>query len=439
MSVVGIITEYNPLHEGHAYHLNIASKITGASVCVCILSSNFVQRGEPALVHKWARAQMALSSGANLVLELPSAFSCASAEYFASGAVKILESLNCIDYLCFGSEEGNITTLERTAEILAFENDDFKKTLRLALDEGLSFAVARQKAIEAAHLGVQKQNNLTENAAKSSEKTFINFQHALTKPNNILGIEYIKAIKRLGSSIKPITIERIGHEYHSPDQASSLSSATAIRQYLKENTTPHLDLRSDPFLQNNLPQSSLQILSEEFAQGRGQVFPEAYEGILLHLLRRTPESELSRLPYMGEGLENRLKQAAMRSVSYQELLSSVVTSRYPASRIKRIFCALLTGMTGEFLEELKGNGYAQYIRVLGFNETGRKLLASIKKKAQLPLITKPSKYSKLENPLARRLFEHEIHATDVYVLGYANPTQRLGGTELTTSPLYIKS
>ena len=415
MSVAGIIAEYNPFHEGHYYHMKKARRITGASACVCVLSSNFVQRGEPAIVDKWARTRMALSLGADLVIELPCAFSCASAEYFASAAVKILDSLNCVDYLCFGSEEGSLESIERTAGLLAFESDDFKRELKRALDQGLSFAAARQKALK--------------NGA------------VLDKPNNILGVEYIKAIRKTGSPIKPVTVGRIGQDYNGREPAGSFLSAAAIRRHLSETFSSGIDLadlEKDPFLKNNLPEKSLNILTEEFGTGKGPVFPESFETLLLYLLRRSTEAELRRLPYVNEGLEHRIRLAAMNSSSVSGFVSQTVTSRYPASRIRRILCALLTGMTKELLDELKSGGYAQYIRILGFNETGRKLLPTIKRKARLPIITKPAGYTRLDNPLARRLFEYEIRAADAYALGYPEAGNRLGGTEYRTRPVYMK-
>jgi predicted nucleotidyltransferase len=220
----------------------------------------------------------------------------------------------------------------------------------------------------------------------------------------------------------------------------SFSSATSIRKHFFEGfrtqTSCTFDA-NDVFLQNNLPQSSLNIISNEFLSGRGPVFPESFESILLHLLRSISKDKLSHLPYMGEGLENRLKQAALKAVSFGELVSSVVTSRYPASRIKRILFSLLTDMSGEFLDELKVNGYAQYIRILGFNDTGRELLSLMRKKAELPIITKAANYTKLLNPLAKKLFEHEIRASDSYVLGFPASKARLGGSEFTTSPIQV--
>ncbi|HBR03442.1 MAG TPA: nucleotidyltransferase [Ruminiclostridium sp.] len=432
MPVVGIIAEYNPLHRGHEYHIEQARKLTDASACVCVLSSNFVQRGEPAIINKWARAKMALQQGADLVIELPSAFSCASAEYFASCAVQLLGALDCVDYLCFGSEEGQIETFEKAAALLANESEEFKYLLKQGLDKGLSFAAAREKAAQIVLSAARQGEDFRSDALGGSSSGPL-----LNMPNNILGIEYMKAIKRAGCPIKPLTIKRIGQGYKSALRAHSLSSATAIRSHISNE--PPGNIRSDSFLINNLSPASLEILSEEFVQGRGPIFPEAFENIFLHLVRSAPKKALASLPYMGEGLENRLKDAAIKSTSLKELVSSAVTSRYPASRIKRILCALLTGLTAELLDTLKNNGYAQYIRILGFNDRGRSLLSGLRKKAQLPVITKPADGFKLKNPHGVSLFEHEIRATDSYVLGCPSARARKGGLELTTSPIYWKA
>lgn len=418
MTVVGIIAEYNPLHLGHKHHLKCAKEAANANACVCVLSSNFVQRGEPALISKWARTKMALISGADLVIELPSAFSCGSAEYFSSGAVSILDSLGIVDFLCFGSEAGSLDALETAAQHLAFENDFFKENLKKGLEKGLSFAVSRQKALE-----------LT--LSDSQEAIDV-----ITKPNNILGIEYIKALLRTESTIKPITIERKGQGYNSLELAKTLSSATAIRHYIQEMTNLSA-CNKDAFLLNNMPEACLEILSEEINSGRGPIFSKRFENIILHLFRNKSEVEISQLPYMEDGLENRLKKAALNSVTFEDLVAKVVTKRYPASRIKRILFSAITGITGEFIEALKLKGYAQYIRVLGFNEVGRSLLSDMRKKARLPIIIKPSSYEKLDNTLARELFRYEIRATDAYVLGYPSVKERIGSSEFSTSPIYI--
>jgi predicted nucleotidyltransferase len=436
VSVVGIVAEYNPLHIGHAYHLYHARKITEAKAIVCVLSSHFTQRGEPSVVNKWARTRMALKSGADLVLELPCAFSSSSAEYFASGAVRILESLNCVDYLCFGSEEGNIQTLERAAELLAYESSEFKAVLKNTLKKGASFAAARQEALE------------------SITSCEYNFSSILKNSNNILGIEYIKAIKRGKNKIQPLTIKRTGQDYLDFDTECFPASATAIRRVIKEifenepanqmgfdstrDYTGKLSLQNNTFLKKNLPSSSLDILSQEFEFGRGPVFLENFESILLYLLKSKNAKELSCLPYMEEGLENRFKKAAMKSASLMELIKEVATSRYPVSRIQRVLCALLTDMSQSFLDELKERGYAQYIRILGFNQRGRELLSAIRKNSLLPIITKPADGKKLLNPFAKKLYEYELKCTDVYSIGYNNPRERMSLNDLTSSPVYFR-
>lgn len=439
MQVVGIIAEYNPLHFGHAYHIGYARRLAAADACVCVLSSNFVQRGEPALVSKWARTKMALASGVDLVVELPSIFSSGSAEYFASGSISILENLGIVDSLCFGSEAGKIEPLDAAANHLAFESEAFKELLKRGLEEGLSFAVSRQNALEV--------------ILKDSK----NILGLINKSNNILGIEYIKALKRMGSQIRPLTIKRKGQNYndfifrasdHSfsiqgvenlktrTEHVQDFSSATAIRNYIRQMKKPR-SCERDLFLRNNIPESSLKIIADEFKSGRGPVFSEAFENTILHLFRCMDSVSLYSLPYIESGLENRLKRASIESVTFEEFVAKVVTKRYPISRIKRIIFSALLGGTGGFLEDLKDKGYAQYIRVLGFNDTGRRLLAAMKKKATLPIIIKPALYTKLENELARELFLHEIQASNAYVLGYPNINQRIGNSELTTSPIYL--
>ena len=431
MSVVGIVAEYNPLHTGHAYHISRSIADTGADAAVCVLSSQFVQRGEPALINKQARAMMALTNGIDLVIELPAAFSCASAEYFASAAVKLLDSLGVVDSLSFGSEDGSLDFLNKAADLLAYETPAFKKSLKTSLDEGLSFPVARQAALK---------TNLDGDTFK-----------AVSSPNNILGIEYLKALKRLNSHMMPVTIKRMGQGYHGENLDRTFSSATAIRNHIRAMLTGtgsdenrlRADLTFDIppdliyMLHSNVPEPSLKILESELKAGRGPVFPEDFEKILFHRLRTATDQELTALPYMEQGLHNRLRQAAIKETSLEALVKSCTTSRYPSSRINRILCALLLGMTDSFLEELKNNGYAQYIRILGFNDRGRSLLATARKKASLPILIKPSSYKKLENPLARRLFEHEIRAADVYCLAYKRPELRGGGSEFTTSPILL--
>lgn len=424
MSVVGIIAEYNPLHAGHAWHIAESKRVCGAEACVCVLSSNFVQRGEPAVISKTARTQMALASGVDLVIELPAAFSCSSAEYFATAGVKLLDSLGVVDAISFGSETGELEPLLAVASVLVEESDAFKELLKKSLDSGLSFPASREKAL----------NHMLGN----------NYGQIVSSPNNILSIEYLKALERLSSPIGPVTIPRKGQGYHEKDLGLAFSSATAIRNHIMACYPFHTQNQPDsPLyrekadhcfkdLSENMPDSSLEIFKRECVSGRAPVFMEAFETTLLHLLRSSSHETLEALPYMEPGLAQRLKRVALQQTGLSALVSASTSSRYPSSRIRRILCALLLGMTGDFLEALKQTGYAQYVRVLGFNDAGKTLLARMKKKCTLPIITKPSSYKQLENSLAVKLFEYEIRASDIYALGCLNKDLRTGGNELVT-------
>jgi predicted nucleotidyltransferase len=223
MKIVGLVVEYNPFHNGHLYHLNKSKEVTNATHSIAVMSGNFLQRGEPALFDKYTRAQIAVSNGVDLVVELPSLFACQSAEIFSHGAVALLNSLNCIDSICFGSEEGDIDILYQIANILTNEPTEFKDTLKAYLDEGLLFAVARSKAL----YDYISSNNLLD-IPEEKLNTILN------SSNNILGIEYIKSLIRLNSNIKPYTITRIKSEYNSEIISSNICSATAIRKVLKD-------------------------------------------------------------------------------------------------------------------------------------------------------------------------------------------------------------
>jgi len=427
MKVLGIITEYNPFHNGHMYHLQQSKELCSADYTVCVMSGNFIQRGEPALVNKHARAEMALLSGVDLVIELPVVYAMSTAEFFASASVKILDSLGIVDYLCFGSESGNIEELDYVASILCHEPLSYKVSLKKYLDEGYSFPSAREKA-------------LTENLKKSSIDCNI-----LSSSNNILGIEYLKAMKRLNSRIPPLTIGRIANSYNSEEITGSISSATSIRKLIsksnfyksgnsgeKKGTDINDSIyRNEDVLRNLVPEASARILLREFENGRGPVFPSHFEGILLAALRKMETEEISSLPYVIEGLENRIKTASEQAGTLDELIAGISTKRYPRTRIQRILFSVITGLTAKDLEDFNRNGGPQYIRVLGFNRKGRELLSLIKKSASLPIIVKTADWKNSENALLRRMLKIESTATDIYVLGYSNPEFRKAGQEFT--------
>jgi len=257
MKVLGIVVEYNPFHNGHLYHLQASRASCRADCVVGVMSGNFTQRGEPAIINKWARTEMALLNGVDLVIELPCAYAMASAEYFAFGAVKLLDSLGAVDTLCFGSESGNIQKLAEVASILADEPILYKQALKTSLASGKSFPAARQEALSNYLNSLLGRDYLSD---------------AITSPNNILGIEYLKALIKLNSKIVPISIERKGSGYHSLELSGEICSATAIRKTLAENNWSD----AKQLLACALPKQSLAILEREIELGKGPIFPSDF-------------------------------------------------------------------------------------------------------------------------------------------------------------------
>lgn len=411
MKVLGIVAEYNPFHNGHKYHLENCRSISGADCIVAVMSGNFTQRGEPAVVDKWARCEMALMNGIDLVIELPCVYAMSSAEYFAYGAVKLLDSMGQIDMICFGSECGSIGQLDIIANILCDEPDEYRALLKKELSEGKSFPSARHNALKS-YLKTIGHDDLSD---------------ILKSPNNILGIEYLKALKKLKSSIKPLTIRRVGNDYNSTEMTGDISSATAIRK-LVESAGPYA---AADRLRHSLPEESLRILMREFELGRGPVFPSDFSMLLLSMLRKMPADEIAKLPYMENGLENRIKLAAETSGSYEELLENICTRRYAATRIQRCLFSLLTGLTGNIFKQFNDCRGPSYIRILGFNSTGRQLLSLVKKSASLPIITKTADFKNSDIPAVASMLGIEASAADQYVLAFKNPALRRSGTEFT--------
>ncbi|AZT91651.1 nucleotidyltransferase [Caldicellulosiruptor changbaiensis] len=398
MKVAGIVVEYNPFHNGHLYHLQKTKEITGADVVVAVMSGNFIQRGEPAIVNKWARTKMALLNGVDVVFELPFAYACNSAEVFAYGAISILNSLG-VDWLVFGSEAGDISLLKKIAMHLAFEEDEFKKYLKIYLKEGHSFPKARELAL------------------KRVSKEDIEFL-----PNNILGVEYIKWILRTNSKIEPLTIKRVGSLYNDPNLGSgSFCSATAIRQNIN-----NLELIKD-----KMPPFSYQVLMEEIESGRGPVSLNDFFEFFLY--RAIVYKDFLKEQFdVKEGLENRFYKHIFSSSSLEDLLSKVKTKRYTLTRLQRIFihCLVDSKVNQKTLLSTK-----PYIRVLGFNSRGKGYLNSIKEK--LKYITKLDSYI-MKNPEYNSLLELEIRASQIHALKYKEFHKYLQ-LEFKQHPIYIPS
>ncbi|AFS78665.1 protein of unknown function DUF795 [Gottschalkia acidurici 9a] len=384
MGIVGLIVEYNPFHNGHLHHLLESKKITNSEYSVAIMSGNFLQRGEPALVDKWSRAKMAIDNGVDLVLELPFIYSCQSAEFFSNGAIKILDSLNIIDSICFGSEAGNIDILDDIASVLLSEPKEFSEHLKSNLNKGLSYPKSRSIALT----NFFKNNN------------YINYneiESVVSNPNNILGIEYIKSLKRLNSKIKPFTLKRISSNYHDKNINGSIASATAIREEFFRSK--NLDK-----IKGTIPNDTYKYLLEFLNINKSFNSVDNFRDILLYLVRTMDYNNICNIMDMEEGLQNRILKAFNNFNDLNHVLKEIGTRRYPLTRIKRILTHILVGLKKDTFNKLNSYG-PQYIRVLGASKNGIKILSDIKYKSNLPIITKFSNYNKFNNETLNEMIE----------------------------------
>ena len=300
--VLGIIAEYNPFHNGHLYHLQNSIKTSGANYTVAVISGNFTQRGSTSLIDKWSKAQMALKNGIDLVIELPLLYSISSAENFAEGAIKILNNLNIVDYISFGTEINDIAILNNIANVLYKEPKDYKNLLSHELSKGISYPKARENAL-LMYLGdIRKYGNI------------------LSSPNNILGIEYLKALKKVRSNIMPIIMKRIEVGYNELSYKNNIASATAIRDIVKNNA---LDL-----LQNLVPQSTYNILMENIKVGHIVPDLSTFEKQIIYNLRKMSIQEIANLADVSEGLEHAIKNTANSCNSIVEFLNTIKSKRY---------------------------------------------------------------------------------------------------------------
>lgn len=412
MKVVGLVTEYNPFHNGHRYHLEQAKRKTGAGFAVVVMSGNFLQRGEPAIIDKFARAEMALACGADLVLEIPAYFACGSAEYFALGAVSLLDSLGIVDAVCFGSECGDIQVLDEIAEVLAEEPLPYKNRLKALLSEGKSFPAAREEALLFC---------LTALHGSEKEDCVSLWKDALDSPNNILGIEYLKALKKLNSSMQPVTIERISSGYHDPSLHTGISSATAIRRVILDERRKLPDT-----IKGQVPNEVYAILQRE----SNRTFPvkSADFSQLLHyrLLSVKDWQELAQFFDVSEDLAKRICNLRNSYEGLEDFIARLKTRQFTETRIRRALMHILLGIKEDAVREsvISANG-ACYIRVLGFHKNASVLLTEIKKKSRLPIITKMADASELleSSPfsdMAGKMLDCDIYSAQVYHCAVTN-------------------
>lgn len=420
MKVLGVVTEYNPFHNGHKYHIEKSKEITGCEHTVAVMSGHFLQRGEPALLDKWRRAEMAVHSGVDLVLEIPTVYACATAEFFSYGSLQVLEGTGIVTDLSFGSEHGALPLLQKIAAVLVANPKPYENYLKASLAMGKLFPVARSEALS---------RYLSESKDLQASETLL-LDRVLKSPNNILAIEYLKTLLRTKSAITPHTLRRRSAEYHDRHIQGSIASATAIREHL-------LAGKGIDALAGVLPKASYSLLTAAITDGGAPVFFHHFQTLLLGLLRRSSPADLKLIFDVTEGMENRLFEAGKNTSSLHELLDRVKTKRYTYTRIQRILIHLLLDLRREDLILYNQRGGPKYLRVLAFNDNGRGLLKKMQKRSRLPIITNLKHYAP-KTPLEKSMIQYDIRATDLYTLGMKDPRFSTYGLEYKTRPRYVK-
>ncbi len=393
MKAVGLVTEYNPFHNGHLYHLNKAMELTGADISVAVMSGDFVQRGEPAVLDKYTRTSMALNSGVNLVVELPVNYAVSSAESFAAGALKVLDYIKA-DSIAFGSESGDIERLSKLAHILCDNEDTLYKEISKYTANGISYAAARQKVVE----------KLTDKDTAAM----------LTSSNNILAVEYLKAIIKNNYAIKPYTVQRQGDSYNDTDIRSEYASATALRENLKaDNISKYIPVKAGLILSSNTnyiyPDDITEALFTRlldilFASGYDKnvfienvmQYPDVSKEIAGRLYKSAMDMITRTVPQRSESKDN-------WAFSFGSLCEHIKTKEVPLSRIKRALVRITLGLDKKHMEKYANE---PYIRVLGFDKKGQEYLSYIRKTVVVPLITKTAAY--------KEMLLDDMHAANIY-------------------------
>jgi predicted nucleotidyltransferase len=385
MKATGVVVEYNPFHNGHLHHLTETKNASGADLVVACMSGHFLQRGEPALVSKWARTKMALASGVDIVIELPYAFATQHAETFAKGSISLLREIGCESF-CFGSEDGGISAFEETVNLISDNRSSYDASIKTYMMEGLSYPSALSKAFK----DLKGGGNLID----------------LSKPNNILGFHYIEARNRTAPDLKAFTITRESAGYHDEHFASpSIASATSIRKTL-----------FDPELKENvinryIPSATNDILEHYKKEFGGYHRWENYWPMLQYKIVSSSLSQLQEIYEIEEGIENRIIECSKAALSFEDFINRVKSKRYTWTRLQRMALHILTNTTKSEMNERQSA--PAYIRLLGMNKTGQEYLNKSKKSLNLPLVSKVSSADKNDIFL-------DIKAAGIYSLGLSS-------------------
>lgn len=415
MQAVGLIVEYNPFHNGHQLHIDSARHSTGCRYVIAVMSGQFVQRGEPAVFDKWKRAEMAVNGGVDLVLELPAVFAVRSAQFFAQGAVRLLHSLGMVSHICFGCENDDMKILNNMAT--ACRAPETSTKLRCNLKHGLTYAAALGKALE-------MQTGFS--------------QEVIASPNNILAIEYLRAIYKFAPEIIPVAIKRRFSNYHDKEIKTCYASATAIREQLFCN--PSVDGRAACAV----PPAAAKMMNRLVKEKRGPVAFSAFSSIILALLRTSSFERISALPELGEGLQYRIRECALKASDLDEFFQLLKSRRYTRTRLQRIVIHTLLGTNRTLIDRADALG-PLYARVLSFNDNGRKILKNLQKSSSIPVINKTADFLNSKErdggrlSLLQEFLTIDTLASDVYVLGMPSSGSKRGGLDFLQSPVYVSS
>jgi predicted nucleotidyltransferase len=392
MKTAGLIAEFNPFHNGHAYIINEIKK--DADALVCVMSGSFTQRGHVAVCSKWARTRAALFAGVDLVIELPAVYSVNTAQKFAYGGIYLLNALGIVDVLYFGSECGDLTELSRAANLISNEPPEISKRLTEYLSQGMSYPSARQKAYAGTILPT-----------------------LLSEPNNILAIEYIRALSELKSRITPRTVSRNSAGHHDSAPCGTIASASSIRAMLASGA----DARK------YMPAASYKSLKNDLDRGAAPYKQENLSRLLLHTVRTGGADFLRTINDVSEGLENRIISACRQNSSFNAIAEAVKSKRYTRSRIDRVLTSSILGLTSSMSEHPP-----EYIRVLGLTKTGAEILSSSKKQCCLPIITKLADFR--TNSV---ILEKDLLASDTARLCLDDISSQPAYSDYTTSPIIL--
>ena len=393
MKICAIICEYNPLHYGHLYHIQKARELSGCDAIMCIQAGNFTQRGEPAITNKFVRARMALEASADIVVQIPTAYCCSSAEIFALAGVKIANSFDNVTHLAFGCETENYELLKEIAKFFANEPKEYREKLKKFLDAGNSLPISRQKAVE---------ELIKEDLVSFSEIT--ETLNILSKPNNILAIEYLKALYKTKSKIEPIFTTRSNSDYNSADLNGKDSSATAIRTRL-------LTKNKAKSIKKLVPSFSYKLLKEDMEKF-GLPDQNLFNDLCSYVVKTSTEEEYKNIYDVSEGIHNRFIESAQKFKDFNELLLDVKTKRYTYTRLKRIVLRLLLKINKDTISQIYKIEKLPFIKVLAFNANNKELLSNVN--ANTNLIIRNSNIVKKPSEIYQTLASIEDRANAVY-------------------------